>query len=355
MPRLAFLHTSPVHIPTFDRLLAEMAPEVQASHRVAEDLLRDARASGITTELMARVTVALREVAAAGAEAVLCTCSTIGACAEATGPEIGLPVLRVDRAMAERAVRLGARVVVVAALESTLAPTADLIMEEARRAGREIQLIMAPCPSAWPAFEAGDQAGYLEAIAAHLRAVAGRGDVVVLAQASMAGAAELCADLATPVLSSPRLGLSAALAALERQPDLDISYSQSPPLTNATLNELFAAAWPDHREADFAPMLERSLAYICAHAGERLVGFVNLAWDGGVHAFLLDTTVHPDVQRCGVGTELVRRAVAAARAGGAEWLHVDYEPHLHGFYTGCGFTPTLAGLIQLGQDLLAQP
>lgn len=128
-----------------------------------------------------------------------------------------------------------------------------------------------------------------------------------------------------------------------------VTYLASPPATSAALNELFAAAWPGHRAGDFAPVLARSLAYICAYAGGRLVGFVNVAWDGGVHAFLLDTTVHPELQRRGVGTELVRRAAEAARASGAEWLHVDYEPHLHGFYAACGFAPTLAGLIRLDQ------
>ena len=62
--------------------------------------------------------------------------------------------------------------------------------------------------------------------------------------------------------------------------------------------------------------------------GDRLVGYVNVAWDGGQHAFLLDTSVHPDFQRRGVATALVRLVTDAARARGAAWLHVDYEPHL---------------------------
>lgn len=97
----------------------------------------------------------------------------------------------------------------------------------------------------------------------------------------------------------------------------------------------------------FAPVLSRSLAHVTAYDGTRLVGFVNVATDGGVHAFLLDTTVHPDFQHRGIGTELVRRATVAAKARGAQWLHVDYEPHLEGFYRSCGFGRTLAGLIDL--------
>ena len=132
--------------------------------------------------------------------------------------------------------------------------------------------------------------------------------------------------------------------------DLDspISYRISPAITNDALNALFAAAWPDNVWSDFAPVLNRSLAYVCAYRQDRLIGFVNLAWDGGIHAFLLDTTVHPEFQRHGIGRELVAHATQAARERGIEWLHVDYEPHLEAFYRGCGFRHTEAGLMRLG-------
>ena len=124
-------------------------------------------------------------------------------------------------------------------------------------------------------------------------------------------------------------------------------YRIKPPATNEELNPLFAAAWPDHGWIDFAPVLAHSLAYVCAYDDETLIGFVNIAWDGGIHAFLLDTTVHPAWQRRGIGREVVRRATQAARDRGMAWLHVDYEPHLEPFYRSCGFTPTRAGLIRL--------
>lgn len=119
------------------------------------------------------------------------------------------------------------------------------------------------------------------------------------------------------------------------------------PTSDEALHELFAAAWEEYQPRPFEPVLSRSLAYVCAFEAERLVGFVNLAWDGGIHAFLLDTTVHPDVQRQGIGEQLVRAAIEAARERGIEWVHVDYEPHLEGFYQRCGFSPTLAGLVRV--------
>ena len=125
------------------------------------------------------------------------------------------------------------------------------------------------------------------------------------------------------------------------------AYFISPPLTNDELNGLNEAAWPEHTWRDFQPVLSRSLAFVCAYHENRLVGFVNLAWDGGEHAFILDTLVHPNFRRRGIGRELVRRAVAAAEEHGLQWVHVDFEPHLQKFYELCGFRHTAAGLIHL--------
>lgn len=126
-----------------------------------------------------------------------------------------------------------------------------------------------------------------------------------------------------------------------------VMYTVNPAVTNEALNRLFADSWEDHQPVNFEPILARSLVYVCAYFEQRLVGFINVAWDGGKHAFLLDTTVHPGVRRNGIGQELVCRATEAARERGVVWLHVDYEPHLTEFYRGCGFVPTDAGLIRL--------
>jgi hypothetical protein len=120
---------------------------------------------------------------------------------------------------------------------------------------------------------------------------------------------------------------------------------------NAEVNALHAECF-DHavlEDDDWKRQLQRhSLGWVCARDGEELVGFVNVAWDGAVHAFVLDTMVTSRVRRHGVGTEVVAVAVAGARAAGCEWLHVDFDDHLRAFYfDACGFVPTNAGLIAL--------
>jgi hypothetical protein len=73
----------------------------------------------------------------------------------------------------------------------------------------------------------------------------------------------------------------------------DITYRLRPEVSDTELNALFEASWERRHPRPFGPILERSLVFVCAYAGEQLVGFVNLAWDEGLHTFLLDATVHP--------------------------------------------------------------
>jgi ribosomal protein S18 acetylase RimI-like enzyme len=92
-----------------------------------------------------------------------------------------------------------------------------------------------------------------------------------------------------------------------------------------------------------------SLGWVTARdADGLLVGFVNVAWDGGDHAFLIDTKTRGSHQRRGIATEVVRQAVRHAQDAGCEWLHVDFEAELAPFYLdACGFRATDAGLVHL--------
>jgi GNAT superfamily N-acetyltransferase len=93
---------------------------------------------------------------------------------------------------------------------------------------------------------------------------------------------------------------------------------------------------------------QHSLGWSCAFEGERLIGFLNVAWDGGVHAFVLDTLVAGDRRHTGIGRAMLAVAERESRAAGCEWLHVDFEAALENFYVGaCGFTATRAGVIAL--------
>jgi len=91
-----------------------------------------------------------------------------------------------------------------------------------------------------------------------------------------------------------------------------------------------------------------SLGWALARDDGALAGFVNVIWDGGVHAWIQDLMVAGEHQRRGVGTALVALAREAARQAGCEWLPVDFDEEHRAFYVeACGFTPAPAGLIAL--------
>jgi GNAT superfamily N-acetyltransferase len=128
-----------------------------------------------------------------------------------------------------------------------------------------------------------------------------------------------------------------------------IEYRWRGPVTDAEMVALViahggrpAAGWWDQ-------VRPYSLGWMTARLDSgALAGFVNVAWDGGDHAFLLDTKVAGEHQRQGIATVLVGHAARHAKAAGCEWLHVDFDEHLAPFYLdACGFRPTAAGLIHL--------
>jgi aspartate/glutamate racemase len=208
---VGFLHTSRLHVPLFRALLADVAPGVEGVHIVDEALLADAQHRPLDAGLEARLLGRLQEVAEQAPDVIVCTCSTFSGVAERLADQVGIPVLRIDRPLAERAVAQGGRVAVVAAVASTLGPTRELFEACAAACGSGAVILEAPCIEAWALFQAGDHDGYHAHVARHVRGLAGDVDVVVLAQASMAPAAALLADLAIPVLSSPRLAVQRAV------------------------------------------------------------------------------------------------------------------------------------------------
>ena len=127
-----------------------------------------------------------------------------------------------------------------------------------------------------------------------------------------------------------------------------IEYRWRGPLTDQEMAALVAAHGAA-RPGWWDQIRPHSLGWVTARLpGGGLAGFVNVAWDGGDHAFLLDTKVSGAHQRRGIATALVAKAARQARAAGCVWLHVDFEQHLAPFYFGaCGFRPTDAGLIHL--------
>lgn len=135
---------------------------------------------------------------------------------------------------------------------------------------------------------------------------------------------------------------------------MGIQYEWRGTFGNGEANQLHAEAFGtrvfSNEEWDWVRQTDRhSLGWVTARDSGILIGFVNVPWDGLVHAWIQDTMVAVSHRHRGVGRGVIAEAVAGSRAAGCEWLHVDYDDELKPFYEdACGFVPTAAGLIRLG-------
>lgn len=201
-------------------LLRIPAGELEVRHMVDENLLQDTIDHGLLPRTFRRVAQLVGFAEESDAEAVLVTCSSVGAAVTAAGPMVGIPVLRIDEPMAHQAVTVaaagGGRIGIAATLGSTLEPTADLIDSIASTAGVTVRVEAEVAAGAFAALRSGDPARHDVLVANLIHALAEHSDVVVLAQASMARVLDGSAGSPVPVLTSTISGvrqLAAALAA----------------------------------------------------------------------------------------------------------------------------------------------
>ena len=233
MTVIGFLHTADSHVETFGALVEDVDPARGHVHAVRCDLLERARVLGLDDDALgAGIRGALRDLVDRDARVIVCTCSTLGGISEQCGCDTEIDVLRVDRPMAELAVRSGSQIGVVAALESTIAPTRALLYDAAVAAGKEITLIDAPCFDAWRHFEQGDIEGYHRDVAVCVDALDPTIEVAVLAQASMAGAASRV-KTDRVVLQQPAAPLKLPCASPPSKPRRQATPDQAAPRTRA--------------------------------------------------------------------------------------------------------------------------
>jgi Asp/Glu/hydantoin racemase len=210
---LALIHTSPTLTPLFGALCAEFLPAINVFHMVDESLIKDTIRKGhLQRVTMRRLLSMIESAEMAGADAVMVTCSSIGAGVVLGQKLFDIPVIRVDEAMAEAAVRMGRRIGVMATLRTTLEPTIALLREKAEEAGIEIEIVESLCDGAFDAVLAGDAITHDRILTEALRNQMKGVDVVILAQASMARVVKTMPEgsLTMPVLSSPKLAVMQA-------------------------------------------------------------------------------------------------------------------------------------------------
>jgi Asp/Glu/hydantoin racemase len=208
--KLAVLHTSPTLTPLFSSLCQQHLPEAEVFHMVDESLIKQTIAAGALEKVTVRRLISLVESAAGtGVDGMLVTCSSIGPAVSLAAKLFAFPVVRVDEAMAEKAVQQAQHIGVLATLRTTLDPTIALLQEKGAAIGRKVEIQRSLCDGAFEAVLSGDTATHDRIVSKELTELAAKVDLVVLAQASMARVLQAMpkGSVTVPVLSSPELAV----------------------------------------------------------------------------------------------------------------------------------------------------
>ena len=204
---LSLIHTSATLIPVFEGLAQRYLPGTKLFNIVDDSIVKNiiSRGGKADPAIYKRVLDYVKSAEDAGADYILVTCSSIGEAVEAAAEQASVPVLRVDQPMADLAVKTGKRIGVIATLQTTLQPTANLVERRAKLAHREIELKAVVCEGAFDALMAGDADRHDYLVAEALKLLAQQADVILLAQASMARVVDTLSeeDRRVPILTSP--------------------------------------------------------------------------------------------------------------------------------------------------------
>lgn len=214
MKKNALLHTAQIHVQTFTQLTQNSNVEVE--HLVKPELLSKAQSHGLDS-VRDETFKALAQLS--NADAIICTCSTLGPLADEyskTKPKL----VRIDRPLMEAALKYAPHIAVAICLESTRQPTLDLLNDCAQKAGVSIQPRIIICTDAWQYFEADNQSEFAKSIANQIQTEINQSTgCIILGQASMRIATPLLDNLGIPILSSPQLAVDAVMVNLSKASD----------------------------------------------------------------------------------------------------------------------------------------
>ncbi len=217
MTRLAIIHTTPATIDTLKALANELLPGVEVINFVDDSILPElGRNGGDLSTVVERLIAYARFAEHAGANIILEACSSVGELVTQMQAAVAIPVVRIDTAMAETAVKRGNRIGVAATLPTTLEPTTRLLRSIANTQGLNVAIQQELVSGAYQRLIAGDRDGHDALIVETLTRLSAATDVVVLAQASMARVLpRLSDDAQGRILTSPRLAMERVRSIVE--------------------------------------------------------------------------------------------------------------------------------------------
>ncbi len=197
---LIFLHTSPLHVDRFNKVLDLLAFRGEVKHVVNEELLTFALKTGKIDSLAFANQIADFNLSTTKNK-VLCTCSTYGQLTDEYEN-----VYRVDEALAYYFVMNYDKIGLAYTVQSTFDISVNLLESIAKKLDKVITIESIDCTSSWSFFLNSDMASYNKSITEYILKKIDCIDAVFLAQASMDGVEGLI-KTEKEVLSSTFLGV----------------------------------------------------------------------------------------------------------------------------------------------------
>jgi len=214
---ITIVHTSFVSVDDLTNLFQELSPEFQIRHIVDDSLLPEVLANGgVTKEVTSRICAYYKAAQEAGADLVFNQCSSVGEAADVAAKIIRTPVVKVDKKMAQVACETGKKIAVAATLETTLGPTCRLLESTAKEMNKDVNIEPLLIEGAFERLISGHRDQHNQMVVDAIKGVLDKVDVVVCAQGSMVAILPALGETKVPVLTSPRLGVAAAVDALRK-------------------------------------------------------------------------------------------------------------------------------------------
>ena len=204
---IAIVETSAVSFAELRELCREIIPNVKVTQIIDESLIQEVNQNGGPTPFVKRrMFEYFRNAQELGVDLIVNQCSSVGEAADQIAPFLNVPILKIDEAMAEKAVQMGRKIAVVATVESTTGPSVRLIEKKAKELGKEVEVDLHLVEGAMMVLiEKNDAETHNRMVLGEVEKAAKENDVVVLAQGSMTVLLPLVSSIETPVLTSPRL------------------------------------------------------------------------------------------------------------------------------------------------------
>lgn len=209
---LALIHTSQVFLTIetmMQSMFAEIMPEVRLMNVMDDSLLPQCMAEQEISPAVTRRMCSYVEAAeAAGADAVLSLCSSLGPTIDVARKLVRIPVIKIDDAHTAKAVAEARRIGVMATVATTLRPTVSLIREKAAALNKEVEIEESLSNAAFSALMNGEKDRHDAMLLDAARQLAPKVDIILFAQASMTRLAPAVSQATgRTVLTSPRLAI----------------------------------------------------------------------------------------------------------------------------------------------------